>query len=203
MIRPVFIAAMLLVPTLCLAQPRGARDPDWPCQQIKVPELSIAAVWSGPAVDPGDTAWKDNPSVVDLVEKLAPRREPIDHAQSLVHDFAQHAGDQKQTQLLQVLVGLFNVLNQERDSVMTGLDRFGGRQKELAAEIRSDNEKLRGLQTDSTSDPKTVQQMTQKVTWEAEVFQDRRQALSYTCDVPGKIEQRLFALARQIQQELG
>ena len=203
MIRPVFIAPMLLVPTLCLAQPRGARDPDWPCQQIKVPELSIAAVWSGPSVDPGDTAWKDNSAVVDLVEKLAPRREPIDHAQSLVHDFAQHAGDQKQTQLLQVLVGLFNVLNQERDSVMTGLDRFGGRQKELAAEIRSDNEKLRALQTDSTSDPKAVQQMTQKVTWEAEVFQDRRQALSYTCDVPGKIEQRLFALARQIQQELG
>jgi hypothetical protein len=26
--------------------------------------------------------------------------------------------------------------------------------------------------------------------------------LSYACDVPGKIEQRLFALARAIQQEL-
>jgi hypothetical protein len=44
--------------------------------------------------------------------------------------------------------------------------------------------------------------MTQQVTWEAEVFQDRRQALSYACDVPGKIEQRLFSLARSIQQEL-
>jgi hypothetical protein len=44
--------------------------------------------------------------------------------------------------------------------------------------------------------------MTQQVTWEAEVFQDRRQALSYACDVPGKIEQRLFAIAHQIQQEL-
>jgi hypothetical protein len=104
--------------------------------------------------------------------------------------------------LLQVLVGLFNVLDQERDSVMSGLDRFGVRQKELAAEIRGDNEKLRALQADSTSDPKAVQQLTQQVTWEVEVFQDRRQALSYACDVPGKIEQRLFALAHQIQQEL-
>ena len=42
----------------------------------------------------------------------------------------------------------------------------------------------------------------QQVTWDAEVFRDRRQALSYACDVPGKIEQRLFALARIIQQEL-
>lgn len=197
------IVTMLLAPMLCFAQPRGGRDPDWPCQQIKVSELSIAAVWSGPAVDPGDAAWKDNPAVVDLVQKLAPRREPIEGAQTLVHDFAQHAGDQKQGQLLQVLVGLLDVLNRERNSVMAGLDRFGGRQKQLAAQIRADNEKLRALQTDSTADPKAVQQMTQQVTWEAEVFQDRRQALSYTCDVPGKIEQRLFTLARQIQQELG
>ena len=193
----------LLAPTLCFAQPRAARDPDWPCQQIKVPDLSVAAVWSGPAVDPGDTTWKDNPAVADLVAKLAPRREPIDHAQSLVHDFAQRAGDRKQAQLLQLLVGLLDVLNKERDSVMTGLDRFGGRQKELAAQIRADNEKLRALQTDSTSDPKAVEQMTQQVMWEAEVLQDRRQALSYACDVPGKIEQRMFTLARQIQQEFG
>ena len=200
MMRPAIITAALLIPALALAQPH--RDPDWPCQQIKVPELSLAAVWSGAPVDPQDDRWKENPAVTDLVDKLAPRRQPIDQTQTLLHDFAQHAGTDKQAQLLQVLVGLFNVLDSERDSVITGLDRFGARQKELAAEIRADNEKLRALQHDPAADPNTVQQMTQQVTWEAEVFQDRRQALSYACDVPGKIEQRLFALARQIQQEL-
>jgi hypothetical protein len=200
MMRPAIITAALLIPALALAQPH--RDPDWPCQQIKVPELSLAAVWSGAPVDPQDDRWKEDPAVTDLVDKLAPRRQPIDQTQTLLHDFAQHAGTDKQAQLLQVLVGLFNVLDSERDSVITGLDRFGARQKELAAEIRADNEKLRALQHDPAADPNTVQQMTQQVTWEAEVFQDRRQALSYACDVPGKIEQRLFALARQIQQEL-
>jgi hypothetical protein len=202
MIRLSIIGVALLAPALACAQSRGARDPDWPCQQIKVPEISLAAVWSGPAVGPDDKAWKNDPAVADLVSKVAPRREPIDHAQTLIHDFAQHAGDQKQTQLLQVLVGLFDVLNQERDSVMAGLDRFGGRQKELAAEIRGDNEKLHALLTDTAADPKAVEQMTQKVKWEVEVFQDRGQALRYACDVPGKIEQRLFMLAHQIQQEL-
>jgi len=24
------------------------RYPDWPCQQLKVPEISIASVWNGP-----------------------------------------------------------------------------------------------------------------------------------------------------------
>jgi hypothetical protein len=196
------LGAVLLVPMVARAQPPGARDPDWPCQQIKVPALSLAAVWSGPAVDPHDAAWKDAPAVADMVQKLAPRREPIDQAQNLIHDFASHAGGQKQRQLLQVLVGLFNVLDAERDSVMTGLDRFGARQKELAAEVRADNEKLHALQTASATDTKEIQQLTQQVTWEVQVFQDRRQALSYACDVPSKIEQRLFALARQIQQEL-
>lgn len=202
MIRPAIVSAAFLAPALALAQPPGERDPDWPCQQIKVSEISLPAVWSGPAVDPLDTTWKSNPTVADLVEKLAPRRQPIDRAQALLREFARHAGEQRQPQLLQVLVGLFNVLDQERNSVIAGLDRFGRRQKELATEIRGNNEKLRALQTQSASDPKAVQQMTQQVTWEVEVFQDRRQALSYVCDVPGKIEQRLFALAHQIQQEL-
>jgi hypothetical protein len=201
MIRFVLVAA-LLAPAVAFADAPGGRDPNWPCQQIKVSELSLAAVWSGPKVDLEQTGWKDDPAITDLVQKLVPRREPIDQAQSLIHDFAQHAGKRKQAQLLQLVVGLFTDLGEERDSVMSGLDRFGGRQKELAAQVREDNEKLRALQTEGAQDAQAIQQMTQKVTWEAEVFQDRRQALSYACDVPGKIEQRLFSLARLIQQEL-
>ncbi|MDR3530508.1 MAG: hypothetical protein P4L90_08165 [Rhodopila sp.] len=193
------LGATLLVPAAANA---ASGDPDWPCQQIKVPELSLAAVWSGPPVDPQQSDWKDDQQVADLVQKLAPRREPIDKAQALIHDFAQQAGDRKQPLLLKLLAGVFSVLDAERDSVMAGLDRFGGRQKELAAGIRADNEKLHALQTDQTADPKAVQQMTQQVTWEVELFQDRRQAISYACEAPSRIEQRLFALARQIQQEL-
>jgi hypothetical protein len=192
----------LLAPILALAQPPRARDPDWPCQQIKVAEMSPAAVWSGPEVNLQDTSWKNDPAVAALVETIARRREPIDQVEGLIHDFAQQAGDQRQPRLLQVFAGVFGVLDQERGSVMAGLDRFGARQKQLAADIRSDNETLRGLQADSAADPKAVQQMTQKVGWEVEVFQDRRQAISFACDIPGKIEQRLFSLAHQIQKEL-
>jgi len=194
------MTAALLTPARGFAQPH--RDPDWPCQQIKVPELSLAAVWSGPPVDTGDDQWKRNPIIAGMVEKLALRRQSIDQTLSLLHDFAQHAGPDRQAELLQLLTGLFTVLDTERDSVITGLDRFGVRQKQLAAEIRADNEKLRSLQAASAADAKAVQAMTQQVTWEVEVFQDRRQAIGYACDVPAKIEQRLFAIARQIQQEL-
>jgi len=180
----------------------AVRDPNWPCQEIKVPELSLAAVWSGPSVDPTQNGWRGDRAVAELVPKLTPRREAVEQAEILIHDFAQKAGDQKQVRLLDLLAGVFNALDTERDSIMAGLDRFGGRQKELAAEIRADNERLQALQADPKADPKLVEQMTQQVKWEIELFQDRRQAINYACDAPGKIEQRLFALAHQIQQEL-
>jgi hypothetical protein len=184
------------------AAPPGPRDPDWPCQQIKVPELSLAAVWAGSPVDPQQIDWQHDQPVADLVHEIAQRREPLAQAQDKVHAFAQQAKEQKQQKLLALLAGLFSVLDQERGAVIAGLDRFGARQKELAAAIREDNEKLRQMQADSASDAGEVNQMVQRVTWEAEVFQDRRQALSYACDVPGKIEQRLFGLARAVQHDL-
>jgi hypothetical protein len=184
------------------AVPPGPRDTNWPCQQIKVSELSLAAMWAGPPVDPRQVDWQHDPSVADLVREIAQRRTPLEQAEDKIHTFAQQADQQKQQKLLALLVGLFSVLDQERGAVIAGLDRFGVRQQQLASEIRQDNDKLRRLQADAAADAGEVNQTLQRVTWEAEVFQDRRQVLSYACDVPGKIEQRLFALARAIQQAL-
>src|ERR1700722_3372225 len=195
-------SAALLAATVAEAAPPGPRDPDWPCQQIKVPRLSLAAIWAGPPVDPQQGEWRQDQQVVDLVHDVAQRRVPIEQAQGRIHAFAQQARDQRQAKLLELLAGLFSVLDDERGVVVVGLDRFGVRQKELATAIRADNEKLRTLQADPSADASEVNRMVQRVTWDAEVFRDRRQALSYACDVPGKIEQRLFALARIIQQEL-
>ena len=198
------VAGVALVVALCAAG--GARpappDPNWPCQQIKVPQLSLAAVWSGPSLDPQQGDWREKPQIADLVHEVAQRRVPIEQAQGKIRAFAEQAADQKQPRLLELLAGLFSVLNDERSAVIDGLDRFGAHQKELAATLRSDNEKLRVMQADPGSDAGDVNQLTQRVTWEAQIFQDRRQSMGYACEVPGKIEQRLFALARTIQQAL-
>jgi hypothetical protein len=178
----------------------GPPDPDWPCQQIKVQRLSLASIWSGPPPEQAQAEWRADPAVADLVREIAERRLPNEQAQNEIHDFARRAQD-KQSKLLELLAGLFSVLDDERGAVVAGLDRFGARQRELAASLRDDNAKLHALQADPASDAGELNQMTQKVMWNAEVFQDRRRSLSYACDVPGKIEQRLFALARTIQEE--
>jgi hypothetical protein len=200
-------AGLVLAGALCAAgaanaAPPGPRDPDWPCQQIKVPELSLPAVWSGPPLDRQQGDWQQNAQVADLVHELAQRRMPIDQAQDRIRAVAQQSEDQKQSTLLELIAGLFSVLDAERSAVIAGLGRFGARQKQLAGAIRENNEKLRSMQSDPKGDAGDLNTLVQRITWDAEVFQDRQQALSYACDVPGKIEQRLFALARTIQQEL-
>ncbi len=192
----------MLLAVAANAAPPEPRDPDWPCRQIKVPQLSLAAVWSGPSLDRQLVDWRQDQQVVDLVHTLAQRRMQLQQVQDAIHAFAQQAADNKQPKLLELLAGLFSVLDEERSAVVSGLERFGVRQKVLAAGIRERNEKLRAMQADPAADAGEVNQMVQQITWEAEIFQDRRQALSYACDVPAKIEQRLFALARTIRQEL-
>ncbi len=192
----------LLGPAAAPSLAWAAADSDWPCEQIKVPELSLASVWAGPPVDPARSDWQDDPAVAALVQKLAPRRQPLDQAEPVIQAFARQAGSRKQAQLVALMAGLFSVLDQERDSVLSGLDRFGSRQKQLAQQIHADSDRLRALQREAAADLNALAELTRQIGWEVEVFQDRRQAIGYACDIPSRIEQRLFGLARQIQQAL-
>jgi hypothetical protein len=38
--------------------------------------------------------------------------------------------------------------------------------------------------------------------WDTRIFEERRKTMNFVCEVPVLIEQRLFALARAIQQSL-
>ena len=44
--------------------------------------------------------------------------------------------------------------------------------------------------------------MANRIQWDTRIFEERRKTISYVCEVPVLIEQRLFALAREIQQSL-
>ena len=47
------------------------RYPDWPCQQLKVPEISVASVWSGPSIEGVANSSPDDPRIADLVARLS------------------------------------------------------------------------------------------------------------------------------------
>ena len=72
------------------------RFPDWPCNQVKVPEISVAAVWAGPSIDDVGNAWEDDATIKDLVARLAARRTPLDDAQKAISDLVTGAEAERQ-----------------------------------------------------------------------------------------------------------
>jgi ABC-type uncharacterized transport system ATPase subunit len=178
------------------------RYPDWPCRQIKVPELSIAAVWAGPAVDDVGDAWQNEPQINDLISRLAARRTSLEEAEKAITDFLATDPAGKQTKAKLLFAGLFATLDRERSVVMSGIERFSHRQKQFAEKIRSEAGQLRTLQDAPEHDQAKLDELINTINWDTRIFEEQRKTISYVCDVPTLIEQRLFALARTIQQSI-
>ncbi len=195
---PVALALLVFSVTGAAAAPRTA-DPDWPCQQVKVGELSVASYWSGPAVDAG---WQQDVAVAALVRLVVQRRLPLAEADEQIAAFARTAGENRNRALTSVFAGVFEVLNRERGTMLNGLDRAGKRQKALAENLRQEGEALRAAQAASPADEGKLAELTQRLSWDAEFFEQRRQSLHFACEVPTVIEQRLYALAQAIQRLL-
>jgi hypothetical protein len=184
----------------CLAV--DPRYPDWPCAQPKVPEISLAAVWAGPPLDDASQKWKDDPKVSAMVEKLAARKLPLDDAQKAVTDFLTSPGTDKAAAGKLLFAGLFDTLNAQRSSVMSGLERVTRKQREAADKIRADTVTLQGLQDATTPDQSKVDELGNQLVWETRIFEDRRRVVKFVCDVPTTIDRRLFALGRTIAQDM-
>jgi len=192
--------APVFVLSLAFAAPLGARaepptrpESDWPCRQVKVANLSLAAIWSGPPID---AAPRGNDA--DLVARLAARRTPLEEAQKLVADFAQSAGAARKERLGQLFAGVYDKLDRERADVVAGLERYGRAQKDFAQRLRDSTQKLREAQ-DARRDPGEIQELSKALEWNLRMFEERRKATVYVCETPALIEQRLGALARAIE----
>ena len=199
----IFVMASL-VPALAQSatKARQRQTPDWPCVAIKVPEISLPAVWNGPALDgipPG--AWREDPALAELVPRLALRRIPLEEAEAAVKDFAAKSGAAKREKLLVLFAGLFETMAQERATVVAGLERFGRRQKELADQIRAETADMRAAMDQGESNAAKTEELTGRLTWDMRIFEDKRKSVSFVCETPVLIEQRLFALGRAIQGE--
>jgi len=200
-LRIFLIASLTLAASIRFGFAADPRYPDWPCTQAKVPEISVAAVWAGPSLDDVQNKWKDDVKVSSLIAKLAARRTPLDQAQKAATEFLASVPN-KTTSAKLLFAGLFDALNAQRSSVMNGLERVTRRQREAAEKIRSDTLTLQALQGASSPDQSKIDELSNQLIWETRIFEDRRRVVKFVCEVPTEIDQRLFALARTIQQEM-
>jgi DNA polymerase III alpha subunit len=178
-----------VVMAIALASPGPAlaadpRYPDWP------------------PIDDVDSIWEQDPAVRNLVAQLAARRTPLEDAEKIISDAITGAPAERQRKAKLIFAGLFKELNHERSEVMNGIERFSRKQKEFADQVRSTILQLRELQNAPGHDQTKVDELISRVEWDTRIFDERSKTIGYVCEVPVLIEQRLFALARAIQQSL-
>jgi DNA polymerase III alpha subunit len=196
------VAAVIELALHGMALAADPRFPDWPCNQVKVPEISVAAVWAGPAIDDVGNAWEDDATIKELVARLAARRTPLDDVQKAISDVITGTEAERQKKAKLIFAGLFKTLNHERSEVMRGIERYFRKQREFSDQIRSTILQLRELQDRSDADQSKIDELTNRVEWDTRIFEERRKTMNFVCEVPVLIEQRLFALSRVIQQSL-
>jgi hypothetical protein len=195
---------LLLTALPILAAARQEAPPDWPCAQAYVPELSEGAVWAGPPLEQAFREWRQTPELVRLVERIAPRRVPIEDAMSEVEAFARaRPPDTRQHHLRLLFAGLFQTIDHERKEILAGIRRYSRRQAALARRIEERSEQLSKLPASAEPDLATRSaELQEQVYWDSRILEDRQRMLPYICDQPVVLEQRLFEIGRQISGAL-
>ncbi|TIO47440.1 MAG: hypothetical protein E5X80_31665 [Mesorhizobium sp.] len=200
LVRSLVAAAMLVPHAGAMA---ANTDPDWPCLQRKVPQLSLGQVWNGPELPPAAKDWSEDPSVSALVEEVAARRLPIADAQKKIRAFAASLpAGQLAPKMAMLVQGMFDHMDAERSHVISGISRYAHRQLEMAAELRKSASGLDALRAKPDADQDEVERQTDQLNFATRIFNERAQSLTYVCDVPTIIEQRLYQLSKTVSETL-
>jgi hypothetical protein len=183
----------------------AAPTADWPCIQPRVPELSAATFWSGPPLDASTSqAWRDNPDVARLVTAVVSRRTPVEDAEKMIADYAgAHIGDKDGLTL--VFAGAFSELNALRTRIVQGIERFARNHRQLSEQLNTARAELNSLTAaaQKTEQQRTrIQELQTQIQWQTRLHNERQSSLRYVCETPALLEQRIFSIARAVQNEM-
>ena len=191
------ILAMVLAAGAAHAE--GGTDPDWPCVQRKQPHLSLGQMWTGPQPDDAVRALAATPDIAALADRLEQRRLPMDQAEAEIATFSQTADN---GQLTALMLAIFDRIDPDRSALISGIARYGHKQVDLAQRIQDRRDRMEALQKAEKPDFDAIDAEEEKLDWDSRIFQDRQQSLTYVCETPVILEQRVFALARAIEARL-
>ena len=194
------------------ATPSFADNPttsDWPCIYRKVPELSAAAIWDGPAIT-DTSSWRKDEQVRKLSEYLISRRIKQADAEAAIKKFADSLpADTRDAKLTELFAAVLTRTNEDRKVVMSGIERFNQRQLERAKQIETEGLTLPpDKQAEAAGEEVAAGEIGKlsdaedKYKWEVRVFQEKQAAIPIACEIPELIDQRAGDLARAIRAQM-
>ena len=192
------LAAASLVSLQAYSAPPRTEDPNWPCQQRLVPNLTAAAYWNGPLDDLGD--WRADPEVAELVRQLAPRQVSKDKGLSAIATFAHALSGDRPRRLALAFRGLLEETDRERAALIDELTQIGRRQHDLAELVARLAAELDATPPDAAGKAAAKRvDLQQRHDFTARNFEEIQRTIRYACEVPVELDARLGAWARALQ----
>lgn len=180
-------------------------NPDWPCVWRKVNELGAGTIWDGPALDKA-TGWQNDDAARKLSAFLIVRRIKLAEVEAAIKTYAEgQPADVRDQKLSELFAAVLSRTNDERKTVMAGIERFHKRQLARAKAIEKQGIVL---PKDGEAGPdKTVpageigklSEADEKYAWEVRIFQERQQNIPIACEIPQLMDERAGAVARAIR----
>lgn len=197
-------------PAAAAASPAAEeKKPDWPCVWRKVLALDAATIWDGPPVDPKDSVWRKDDTLRNLSQYLISRRVTEDEAGAAIKKYADGLKpEERDAKLTQLFNGVLTRTNEERRTVLSGIERFNKRQLERAAEIEKEgialpsNNDLLGEDATPAGEIDKLGDTEEKYKWEVRVFQEKQQNIPIACEIPQLMDERAGAIARAIRSNM-
>ncbi len=181
-----------------------SEDPDWPCVQRLMPEISAATVWNGPPINDARRAWRETRPVRDLVVRIADRRMTPEEAERDIAAFVKTLkSEEKNPTLTLLFAGVWETLNDRRRAMIEKIKEFARQQRARAERIEQKLLDFDRISADTSAAGRArTEEFSQDLAMEVRIFEDREKSIRYLCDLPVKVEGTLGALARVISAQL-
>jgi hypothetical protein len=169
--------------------------------QRLVPRLEGGQMWAGPPLD-GVADAQPSAAVSTLAMELSDLGLTDAELASRVQAFAASLTPESgEIELPRLFAAALEEINRTRAGLIEGIRRYARGQQQLAQRIAEENRALDKERTAGT-DAARLTELQASRDWDTRIHLDRQRQLTLVCDQPVRLEQRAFALARLIQEQL-
>ena len=196
-----FLLSFFFINTGLLAElPGQEKNPDWPCIQVLLEELSWGSIWTGPPLDERTTKWKENEELRLLAIKIMDRKTKEEDGITELKKFMKKNNSPEDLTFL--FHALFDKTNEIWKNRTQKLKNFGKKQRLTSEKIARKLEKSKILLENPEANKEEITRLEQEKLWDIRKFEDRRMQSDYLCEQPRFYEKRLGVYSKIISEKL-
>jgi len=185
----VFLILFFLVKSIFAQPPGKEKNPDWPCIQVYIEQLSWGSIWTGPVLDENSSKWINDEKLSSLAEKIMKRNTKENEGIKELKKYIKKNNSPEQlTKLFHALFDTTNIIWKKRNEKLLN---FGKRQRLTSEKISTKLGKIKKLSQDYESNKDEIQKLEQENFWDVRRFEDRRALSDSLCEQPRFYEKRL------------